>query len=69
MQDVNFQGGVYGNALQAACASPKAREELVRMLLDAGAEVDVQGGKFGNAMQAVLCKGYRAAVLLYPDDQ
>jgi hypothetical protein len=37
--DVNAQGGEFGNALQAA--SRKDHETVVKMLLDAGADVSV----------------------------
>ncbi|KAH2797205.1 hypothetical protein KXV23_004681, partial [Aspergillus fumigatus] len=39
--DVNAQGGLYGNALQAA--SYKGYQEIVKLLLDKGADVNVQG--------------------------
>lgn len=47
---MNAQGGRYGNALQAA--SVGGHEKVVRMLMDAGAEVNAQGGDWGNALQA-----------------
>ena len=40
--DVNAQGGVYGNALQAA--SHKGSEAIVKMLIESGADVNAQGG-------------------------
>ena len=36
--DVNAQGGKYGNALQAALG--KGHDQIVRMLLDEGADID-----------------------------
>lgn len=37
-------------------------EEIVRMLLDNGADVNAQGGKHGNALQAALEKGHLEVV-------
>jgi ankyrin repeat protein len=48
--DVNAQGGIYGNALQAA--SLKGNDEIVEMLIEKGADVNAQGGIFDNALQA-----------------
>lgn len=36
-EDVNAQGGEYGNALQAA--STKGHQEIVQLLLDKGADI------------------------------
>jgi hypothetical protein len=38
---VNAQGGRYGNALQAS--SDEGREQVVKPLLNKGADVDVEG--------------------------
>ena len=40
--DVNAQGGVYGNALQAASAEGK--EKTVAVLLEKGADVNAKAG-------------------------
>lgn len=48
--EVNAQGGNYGNALQAA--SSEGHDKIVQMLLDKGAEVNAQGGEYGKALQA-----------------
>jgi len=48
--DVNWQGGMYGNALQAATAN--YRLEMVKMLLQYGADANAQGGHYGNSMTA-----------------
>ncbi|KDR83296.1 hypothetical protein GALMADRAFT_58158, partial [Galerina marginata CBS 339.88] len=40
--DVDAQGGIYGNALQAA--SSGGHETIVRLLLENGADVNVWGG-------------------------
>ncbi|KAF8222829.1 hypothetical protein L208DRAFT_1146840, partial [Tricholoma matsutake] len=46
-EDVNAQGGRYGNALQAA--SYKGHQEIVKLLIEKGADVNAQGGFYGNA--------------------
>jgi ankyrin repeat protein len=61
--DVNAQGGLYGNALQAA-VSYRGHEAVVRLLLDKGADVNAQGRYFGNALQAALDRGHEAVVKL-----
>ena len=48
-EDVNAQGGFYGNTLQAA--SSKGDESVVRLLLERGADVNAQDGKY----VATLC--------------
>ncbi|KAF7540669.1 hypothetical protein G7054_g1120 [Neopestalotiopsis clavispora] len=60
--DVNTQGGVYGNALQAASA--KGHQDIVQMLLANGADVNTQGGVYGNALQAASRGGHREIVQL-----
>ncbi|RSM16134.1 hypothetical protein CDV31_004597 [Fusarium ambrosium] len=49
--DVDWQGGAYGCALQAATAN--YRLENVRLLLKHGADVNAQCGHYGNSMTAV----------------
>ena len=49
--DVNAQGGLYGNALQAASAAGH-NPVVVQTLLDYGADVNAQGGYHENALQA-----------------
>jgi hypothetical protein len=58
--DVNVQGGSYGNALQAA--SEGGYEQVVKMLLDKGADVNAQGGPYGNALQAASKRGHEQVV-------
>ncbi|KAL5045868.1 hypothetical protein BDW71DRAFT_72141 [Aspergillus fruticulosus] len=54
------QGGVYGNALQAA--SYQGHDKLVQILLDQGADVNAQGGFYGNAFQAASAGGHEKMV-------
>jgi ankyrin repeat protein len=60
--DINFQGGYYGNALQAA--SHHGHQEVVELLLENGAEINGQGGYFGNALQAAAYQGHQEVVKL-----
>ena len=50
---VNTQGGMYGNALQAA-ATGSDNETTVCLLLDYGADVNAQGWTYGNVLQAAV---------------
>ena len=59
---VNAQGRRYGNSLQAVA---HGRTEVVRLLLDKGADVNAQGGRYGNALQAAAyCGNVEVAQLL-----
>jgi len=63
--DVNAQGGLFGNALEAA--SRQGHEQVVRMLLDEGADINALGGQFGNALQAASWQGHEQLVRLLLD--
>lgn len=54
-QDLNAQGGRYGNALQAA--SYRGHDKIVQILLDKGANINAQGGEHGSALQAASYRG------------
>jgi ankyrin repeat protein len=58
--DVNAQGGLYGNALQAAAA--RGHEGIVKLLLEKDA--DAQGRYYGNALQAAAAGGHEGIVKL-----
>jgi len=60
--DVNAQGGIFSNELQAA--SSEGHEEIVAMLLEKGADVNAQGGLFGNALQAASARGEEEIVVM-----
>ncbi|KAJ7059432.1 hypothetical protein C8F01DRAFT_1370371 [Mycena amicta] len=54
--------GDYGNALQAA--SDGGHLDVVRLLLEHGADVNMQGGHYGNALQAASHSGHLDVVRL-----
>jgi hypothetical protein len=54
--DVNVQGGLYGDALQAASAGGHNR--IVQRLLEEGADVNAQGGHYDNALQTASDRGH-----------
>ena len=49
-EEINIQGGLFGNPLQAAVANQHKR--VVELLLANGADVNAKGGKYGNALVA-----------------
>ena len=65
VENVNTEGGRYGNTLQAA--STHGYEKVVQMLLDTGADVNAQGGEYGNALQAVSENGNEKVVQILMD--
>jgi hypothetical protein len=63
---INTQGGNYGNALQAASAG--GHDKVVRVLVDAGADVNAQDvGGDGNALQAASAGGHDKVVRMLVD--
>ncbi|KAJ4247811.1 hypothetical protein NW762_013020 [Fusarium torreyae] len=63
--DMNMQGGRFGNALQAA--SFRGHLAIVQLLLDSGVNVNQQGGYFDNALQAAASRGHLETVQLLMD--
>ena len=63
--DVNAQGGLYGNALQAA--SYGGYDRVVQILLDKGADVNAQGGEYGNALYTASRGGHDQVVQILLD--
>ena len=59
---MNAQGGYCGNALQAAASG--WHDEVVRLLLEVGADVNAQGGCYGNALYAASYHGQEVIVRL-----
>ena len=64
-ENVNAQGGDYGNALQAA--SFRGWETITKLLIEKGADVNAQGGQYRNALQAASCEGHEAITKLLTD--
>ncbi|KAF5348216.1 hypothetical protein D9758_014637 [Tetrapyrgos nigripes] len=60
--DVNAQGRLYGNALQAA--SFRGEVDIVKLLLENGADVNAQDGLYGTALQAAYEREVDIVMLL-----
>jgi len=59
---VNIPGVIYGNALHAASA--RDHLEVVKLLLDRGAEVNTPGESYRNPLQAASLNGHQEVVEL-----
>ena len=58
--DVNFRGGKYNTALQAAAYAD--RLDILNVLLDHGADFRIRGGMYGNALNAAAIKGNKSVL-------
>lgn len=63
--DVNVQEGYYGNPLQVAATY--GHENVVRLLINAGANVNAQGGYYGNALHAATFQNHGTLVRILLD--
>ena len=63
--NVHLTSQVFGNALHAACAKPRANLELVRVLVSRGADINAQSGKYGTAFQAACAHGGNDKVIRF----
>ncbi|KAJ5988234.1 Pfs NACHT and ankyrin domain protein [Penicillium waksmanii] len=61
-EDINEQGGEYGNALQAA--SFKGYYDIVILLLDNGAAFNAQGDRYGDILQRASSEDHHEIVKL-----
>lgn len=52
----------YGTALETAAQLPDTNEEIIDLLLDAGADIHIQAGRLGNALQAAASAGNKNVV-------
>ena len=62
---MNTKGGLYGNILQTV--SKNGNTDIVRLLLNKGADVNAQGGFYGNALQAASAEGHAEIICLLLD--
>ena len=61
------QNEVFGRATLQLAASYRDNVEVIRFLLDKGADVNTQGGKYGSALQAASLRGNIEVVRLLLD--
>lgn len=64
---INVEGGVFGNALQAAVQG--GHTQVVHRLIRGGANVNLEGGYFGNSLQAAASQGNEQIVQLLLDQE
>ena len=61
LADVNLTGGTYGSAL--ASASARGYKDVVRVLLEHGADVNLGvGGEYGSALASASARGHKEVV-------
>ncbi|KAF7446386.1 ankyrin repeat domain containing protein [Pyrenophora tritici-repentis] len=59
--------GKLGVPFEMQAASYRGHEQVVKMLLDAGADINAQGGNHGNALQAASLRGHKQVVKMLLD--
>jgi ankyrin repeat protein len=64
--DVNAEGGIYGNPLQAA--SSRGYLEIMQLLLDNGADINAEGSIYHNALQAAIIHDHQEVIQLLLDN-
>ena len=60
--DINARAGYYQTALIAACDS--GHEQIVKLLLEKGAETDVRGDEIGSAVEVAAKACYKVKTLI-----
>lgn len=60
--NTNAKGGIYGNALSAACYA--GHIGVVRLLLKKGANIDAESGLYCTALSAASSEGYEEVIRL-----
>ncbi|KAJ4463915.1 ankyrin repeat-containing domain protein, partial [Lentinula edodes] len=65
--NVNAQGGIFGNALQAATSGNNLN--IVKFLVENGANVNAHGGKYENPLQAAAGCGRNLDIVKYLVDE
>jgi ankyrin repeat protein len=63
-EKANIQATYNNNKTPLLLAAENRHKQVVKLLLDKGAEVNVQGGVYGNALQAASQGGHKAVVKL-----
>ena len=65
--DANIDARGRDNDTPLQAASMRGHKEVVKMLVDAGADINAQGGYYGNARRAASGTGYKEVVKILLD--